>query len=555
MSFGLDSEDEMENVALSNSMDASLDEMEDVTLENSLDASLDDDNEQVNSDGVGRFALWKRNIGRQSKGDETGNLCKDDAKKEATEEQNATATEETDKQQNDSAEELSKQEKPLNESGMEETPDTENIKRTERVTNTSSVPNSEEMTNVVDENDDAVPYPSSGEKNELEPIDSDKAQIISVESTIPSKDSKMEEQSVAQSSNQTEVQEKEKDVSSLKQGGGMFARFRQLQPSQSTNSTQDLQEVARALAQKSDKLDSGIDDNSTGVFSVFRKLAPSNLIETSFSQEVEEEKDNTNNTDENESGNSKEPDNDDNTGIFGRFRAKVHDSLEARQDSANKEDSDVVEAKDQLYKEGGTNGDTKEPDDDSNTGIFGRIRAKVHDSLEARLDSGNKEEADVVEAKDQPHKESGTTDNIKEPDTDGNTGIFGRFRAKVHDSLEARQDSANKEDSDVVEAKDQLHKEDGNTGSGVLDLIHRTRDDWNRRGTIHFPAMGPYSEMTVRVGKKVAEGGFSFVFHATDVDDNEIEYALKRIRVVDDETCKQPPFAFVSAMPLCSNPF
>jgi hypothetical protein len=470
MSFGLDSEDEMENVALVNSMDA----------------SLDDDNEQVSSDGAGLFSLWKRKNGKQSEADDAGNLCKDDTKKEATEEQNATATEETDKQQNDSAEELSKQEKPPNESEMEEKPDTENTTRTESVTNTtgSSVPKSEEMTNVVDEND-AVPYPSSGEKNELEPIDSDKAQIISVESTIPSKDNKTEEQSVAHSSNETEVQEKEKDVSSPKQGGGMFARFRQLQPSQSTDST-SLQEVARALAQKSGKFDSGNNNNSTGVFSVFRKLAPSNSIETSFSLEVEEEKDNINNTDENESGNTKEPDYDSNAGIFGRFRAKVHESLEARQDSVNKEESDVVEAKDQL------------------------------------------------------HKEIGNTGNTKEPDNDTDTGILGRFRAKMHESLEARQESVNKERSDVVEAKDQLHKEDGNSGNGVLDLIHRTRDEWNRRGTIQFPAMGPYSEKTVRVGKQVAEGGFSVVFHATDVDDDEKEYALKRMRVVDDETCKQP---------------
>jgi hypothetical protein len=475
------------------SFDSDEDEMENVALENLLDASLDEDDEQVSADGGGLFSIWKRKSGKQSEADDAGNLCKDDTKKEATEEQNATATEETDKQQNDSAEELSKQEKPPNESEMEEKPDTENTTRTESVTNTiNSVPKSEEMTNVVDEND-AVPYPSIGEKSELEPIDSDKAEIISVESTIPSKDNK-EEQSIAHSSNETEVQEKEKDVSSPKQGGGMFARFQQLQPSQSTDSTQNLREVARALAQKSDKFDSGINDNSTGVFSVFRKLAPSNSIETSFSQEVEisfsqeveEDKDNINNTEQNESGNTKERDNDSNTGIFGRFRAKVHESLEARQESVNKEESDVVEAKDQLHKEGGNTGNTKEPDNDTDA------------------------------------------------------GIFGRFRAKVHESLEARQESVNKEESDVNEAKDQLHKEGGNTVNGVLDLIHRTRDEWNRRGTIQFPAMGPYSEKTVRIGKQVAEGGFSIVFHATDVDDNEKEYALKRIRVVDDETCKQP---------------
>lgn len=520
MSFGLDSEDEMENV----------------TLENSLDASIIDSNEQINPEGS-LFSRWKGSNAKESDEDAVEKISEDSgsAKAESAEDQNVIFAESTDTERNGLAAAISKSEFP--EKKPHSDADTRPVEAT--IAQTVPEPVTEEATVNAGEEKTVAPSLSSGGEEETEqPVASIETQDVTMDSTITHKGTEAEEQTGGRSFDQFRGKQKEEDVPSTKQSIGMFSRFLQLQASQSTDSTQNLQEVAKALAQKSPKFETGKDDNSFAVFGAFRKLAVSKSAEGSFPLAEALEKGNRAKTGQTEGSISKEPETDNNTGILGMFRPRLNESLGANEESANKMGSEIDRTK-QLDEE---SDNTTEPHVDSTTGIFGRFRAKVKDSTVPRAESADKVGSDSADAEDQVQLHGVNVGDSNGPNRESNGGIFGLFRARVNESLEVRQESSANASVAVAEGGDG-HKDIAARGNLVFDLIHRTREEWNMRGTIQFPAMGPYSEKTVRIGKQVAEGGFSVVFHATDIDDDEKEFALKRIRVVDDETCKH---SFVS---------
>jgi len=109
-------------------------------------------------------------------------------------------------------------------------------------------------------------------------------------------------------------------------------------------------------------------------------------------------------------------------------------------------------------------------------------------------------------------------------------GIMNIFRKK--DQTTQVEEKGPIEENQEEEESGENDKEARKEENPIVNLFQRTRNEWNKRGVIAFEETG----RAARIGKKLAEGGFSVVFRAADPEDSTMEYALKRIQVVDDDT-------------------
>eukprot|EP00980_Cylindrotheca_fusiformis_P003679 scaffold818_cov136-Cylindrotheca_fusiformis.AAC.45 len=511
MSFGLDSEDDMASVV----------------LEESVDSSTVDGHQQGVSGDSDQPIMSKDMSIEVNEETDAKQTSKDDASTRTEAEHEIQVTEASESRQPGLAAEVSRVEQPP-------VVALDNEKKNVAISGSVSLSGSEdaiEETANIGAGEGTTEASAKSELAEVQPIASS-----SIAANITT-----EERQTDCVSNEI-VEPPEKDVpGSMLAGGGVFRRFLQFQSSRledgnsslqklskplalksskSEGSTQSLQEMTKALAQKSSKSSSSTD----GMFTGFRKLSKQGDASTQVKQGA-------NPMNENGNGHVKELSSDTGSGILGLFRTKLQESLDGAQQATIRKGSDGETTKDTLQSDfDGTTNSKEIGTDDASPGMFGRLRAKVQESLEPRPDFGTKNVPSDSSGSDQEDRIDTTSQE------NGNEiGILGRLRAKVNESLETTGASVNENNSDSPET-DQPDKGVSSRGKVVFDLIHRARDEWNKRGIIQFPTTGPYREKNVRIGKQIAEGGFSVVFEATDVDDDKKQYALKRIRVMDDET-------------------
>jgi serine/threonine kinase 16 len=194
------------------------------------------------------------------------------------------------------------------------------------------------------------------------------------------------------------------------------------------------------------------------------------------------------------------------TNIIGIFSKLFQPSIEKNPDAAD------LQAAARVLEERSNSTTPKSEaasDEYGSPGILNMLRRLTTSNDDEGIDEGKSKDVE---------NDYGEVENAKSSDS---VGIFERLRTKLQETPDKRAEA---------------DKESLDDGNAVMNLIHRTREEWNKRGTITFPERGTYLERTVRIGQKFAEGGFSIIFHATDLEDTVQKYALKRIQVEDDET-------------------
>ena len=130
--------------------------------------------------------------------------------------------------------------------------------------------------------------------------------------------------------------------------------------------------------------------------------------------------------------------------------------------------------------------------------------------------------------------ETKNADDINNESTATGTKILNFFDAKKAELQEKHEEWKKKREAEQQQQQQESAKSDKTKNPGLVQMIQnntkkiQTLSQGRYFGpVIEFPDTGK----SARLGSKIAEGGFSFVFRAIDTTDDQTKYALKRIQL------------------------